>query len=65
MAFTICFDFPEADDPVFCGMTRDGLGWATSLESALKFSTETVAQRTLDGGYGPEARKYGVVVEVE
>lgn len=62
--FAICFDFPENDDPVFAGFAGDALGFAPTLRTAVKFDRETDAERTLQNGYGPSTRPYGVVVEV-
>jgi hypothetical protein len=54
MTFTICFDFPELDDPLFSGWCWDGtLGYAPQLATAAIFDTEEIAQRTLENSYGP------------
>lgn len=64
MSFAIAFDFPEADDPVFAGLTGDGgMGFAPTLATALRFTRELDAERTLENGYSGETRSYGVVVE--
>lgn len=62
--FTIAFDFPENDDPWFCGSTKDGLGFTSCLAASIRFGSEAFAVRVLENGYGPEARQYGAVVEV-
>lgn len=64
MTFTICFDFPEIDDPLFSGWCGNGtLGYAPTLRSAAFWDSEQVAQQFLDS-YGPSARKFGAVVEL-
>lgn len=64
MAYAICFDFPEVDDPVFAGIAGETYGFAPRLETALRFDDETAAINTLRNAYGDETRSYGVVVEV-
>jgi len=64
MSYAICFDYPEADEPVFAGMHKGGLGWAPTLKTALIFENEEDAARTLENGYGEHTRAYGAVVEV-
>ncbi len=62
--YTICFDFPEHDEPVFAGWHKGGLGYAPTLATAARFATEEEAERTLENGYGPAMRECGAVVEI-
>lgn len=65
MPYTICFDFPESDDPVFAGWAGDTLGIAPTLRTAARWADEDAAQAALDNSYGPTTREFGSVVEVE
>ena len=65
MSYTIAFDFPDVDDPVFAGIAKGALGFAPSLATAVKFTTENAALKTLESGYSDGTRRYGCVVEVE
>ena len=63
--YTICFDFPDSDEPLFAGWTGSGtLGLAPSLRTAAMWGSEKHAENALANAYGPETRKFGVVVEV-
>ena len=64
MSWTICFDFPEEDDPVFCGLNGTAMGFVPYLSEAVRFTRESDARRTLEDRYAPKVRQYGTVVEV-
>jgi hypothetical protein len=64
--WTIAFDFPDADAPVFAWTPEwaAGVGYTVSLAGACRFADETTAQQFLDSRYPRRARDCGVVVEV-
>lgn len=68
--YAICFDFPEQNgDPFFAAfvpvltLSADA-GMTPLLAIAKRFESEAIAERFLATSYGPEARSYGVVVEI-
>lgn len=66
MTYALVFDFPEEDDPVFAGFTESGaMGFATTLKSARRFSSEAIAGQVLRNAYGPAVAKFGAIVEIE
>lgn len=60
MAYLIEFRYPERT--LWAGKFKDGLGWAPTPDTALRFDSEEVAGRTLANGYGPSA-EYGFIVD--
>lgn len=64
MTWTICFDIPGIDDPLFCAATRDGIGFSTSLAGAMRFDSEETAWRILGNSFTTDTRQLGVVVEI-
>jgi len=64
MSYAICFDYPEADEPVFAGLAGDTFGFAPTLKTAIRFDTEEAAAQALENCYGEGSRPFGTVVEV-
>lgn len=64
MPYAIKFTFDD-NSVVYSGLTPDGvLGFAPTLDSAERYSSEEVAQRFLKNGYATTLEEYGEVIEV-
>lgn len=64
MSWAIRFDFPGQDEALFAGMYHDALGWTHELTTAVRYESPEVAAKTLEYGFGPEARRHGRVVGI-
>lgn len=62
--WAIRFDFPHEEQELFAGMYHGQIGWTYELQSALVYESSEVAEKTLECGFGPEARRHGRVVGV-
>jgi hypothetical protein len=61
--YAIRFDFPEGS-VLYAGLHKGAMGWAPTLDTAIKLDTEEAAQNHLEHGYGASAI-YGTVIAIE
>lgn len=62
MSYLIRFDFPEGDT-MYAGKYKDALGYARTPDTALRFETKEIAERTLVNGYGAIMSVHGTIVQ--
>jgi hypothetical protein len=63
--WAVRFNFPDGGPEYYAGLAGGAFGWAPTLDSALTYDRQEEAERVLANAYGPTARQYGEVVEVE
>lgn len=56
------FRFPEGDYPVYAGRFKDGVGFAPTSKTAIKFDDQESARRFADNSYGPETASCAYVI---
>lgn len=62
--YAIRFDIPDAGT-IYAGMTKEGFGWAYTLDTALKYAERETANRVAANAYPRGWQEYVSIVEVD